>query len=515
MKRNLIYSVFAALLLASCSSNEDIPTPAPAPETLDAYLSLSVSNGAVLTKAATRADEEETEDPTYGEGTTSDPEGTTAINSFTVAVFRGESTNGLTQENAITAPVVEPEGSLVYMNTFDATTLISSNDKAAQQLCNSGIVGTKNGKDYQINGIKVKAGKLHVLIMANMPSDFPKTKPVTMASLKNEIYGDLANEGFNNTKVEGSYPCSMSSKWFEVTINPNKDEDAKDAPADKLNNRVYYLLGNGTVAKATETTQGTATSDANRTFDAYSGSAESIPLYRNVSAIGFKKITLDPSDGWGKTNGATLTLKAIFITNAVNQTSMTIGTSVEKGNNTNKVYSGGYKTPSGDNYRGNGKNAVLSKVNNKDDLPCLFKEWTSKNPTISSTNSTNYLPVNEDESCVGKYFMVYENSEAMGAGDGKHTLITLYADYSYTDNRGDAHTVKDCFYTVVVNDENNTGTGAGYGTYVGRNYIYNVNLTIVGPGSTNPFIPLYTANATAFVEAADWTGAVDINQGVE
>ena len=110
--------------------------------------------------------------------------------------------------------------------------------------------------------------------------------------------------------------------------------------------------------------------------------------------------------------------------------------------------------------------------------------------------------------------MVYENSYKMNQDEGKHTLITLYADYSYTDNRGDEHTVKDCFYTVVVNDENNKG-GVGYGNYVERNYIYNVNLTIVGPGSTNPYIPLYTANATAFVEAADWTGAVNIDQDVE
>lgn len=511
MKRNLIYSVFAALLLASCSSNEDIPTPAPAPETLDAYLSLSVSNGAVLTKAATRAEDGDEEIPTAsnpGDGTDEgyvDPAGTTDIKSFTVAIFRGAPTSGT--ETLLSTPA-EIEGSLAYFNTFPISI---ADDKKENNLCVSNIVSSKTEidektgatiiKDYQINGIKVKAGNLKVLIMANIPekelSKFAGCK--TQNDFEKVVYGDLSAEGFNNAGP--SYPCSMKSDWISVNI------------AAKENNEVYYLFSDEAVQAVETTSDKTATTtDADRTFLPSSSTGSSIRLYRNVSAVAFKNITLDPSDGWGKTNGAKLTLKAIFITNALNRTSMTIGTpiteSIKEGAKST-IYYGGYKT-----YHGNGKGAVLATVRNNEGLPCLYKDLEKKGYLIDTKNGDNYLPVKAGETCVGKYFMVYENSYKMNQDEGKHTLITLYADYSYTDNRGDAHTVKDCFYTVVVNDENNKG-GAGYGNYVERNYIYNVNLTIVGPGSTNPYIPLYTANATAFVEAAAWTGAVNIDQDVE
>lgn len=530
MKRNLIYSVFAALLLVSCSGNEDIPepTPAPVPETLDAYLSLALSNGTVKTKAATRADVSNGEtgenEPSYGDGSGSnvDPAGTTAINTLTVVIFRGKPTaQAATEEGAgeVTIPASQPEGSLAYFNTFKTDETIGDRTADANKLCKSNIVKFEGGLEYQINGIKVKAGNLHVLIMANMPERLTKqiTSTTKKSDLEKMVYGDLANEGFNKIAAEEetpSFPCSMTSKWIDVTI------EAKD------NNEVYYLLSSGG-KKATETTVngGGVTTDADRTFESVASNADPIPLYRNVSAVAFKKITLDPSDGWGKTNGATLTLKAIFITNAVNRTSMTIGTpmvaKVTEPKNESDLYYGGYSFNDKDgktqNYRGSGTNAVLASVKNNAGLPCLYKVWSSDNPAIVFTGNTSAvsLPKNSSD-CVGKYFMLYENSAAMKAGDGKHTLITLYADYLYKDNLGVEHTVKDCFYTVVVNDENNTGNGgAGYGTYVGRNYIYNVNLTIVGPGSKNPFVPLYTANATAFVEAADWTDAVDIDQDAE
>lgn len=502
MKRNLIYSVFAVLLLASCSK-EEIPVPAPAPETLDAYISLGISNGMVNTKSATRAAEQETgtSDPSYGEGDDNvpDPDGTTAINTFTVAVFRGAPTGGVAAADGITTPVVEPEGTMIYLNTFDATTPLTSED--AQKLCNSGIVKKAGSdKEYQINGIKVKAGNLYIMIMANMPKGF-LTKSVTMAQLQDLVYGDLEHEGYNN---EGSsFPCSMSSKLLKVKIDPNMNSATTDA--EKLNNKVYYVLADGETAEAAEKNTG-ATTDSNRQFEDYTGEDSSIPLYRNVSAVAFKTITLAPGEGWGKKNGATLTLKSIFVTNAISSTSMTTGVTPSK-----KEFFCGHK-----DYKGKGQNAVLATTGNKQQ-DYLIKEWKSDQPEISvSGTSSDFLPTDPDK-CVGKYFMVYENSKKMGLGDGEHTLLTLCADYTYTDDQGEEHTSKDRFYTVIVNDESNIGAAGstGYGTYVNRNYIYNIKLTVVGPGSEKPFTPLYTANATAFVEAADWTGAVNIDQDAE
>lgn len=514
MKRNLIYSVFAALLLVSCSGNEDIPepTPAPVPETLDAYLSLTLSNGIVKTKAATRTDDavgDETTPPSYGDGGSStDPAGTTAINSLTVAIFRGAPSAESTAAGdgaTTTTTVSQPEGSLLYLNTFSTKEAINKDADGANKLCASKIV--KDEDEYQINGIKIKAGNIHVLIMANMPADFPKDKTgLTMDKMKTLTYGDLEHEGFNNNNEDNTYPCSMSSKWLSYNVKPTTAENA--------NNNVFYLF-DGSAVQATESTaaQTTTVADQDRTFNAGTGNA--IPLYRNVSAVAFKTVTLTPSEGWGKKNGATLTLKSVFVTNAISTTSMTVGTEIKS-----PAYFCGHNQ-----YRGAGKDAVLATVKNEN-KSYLIKAWNTSNPKIKvSGNASNdpivsaVLPTDDSKAtCVGKYFMVYENSQAMGVAVGKQTLLVLCADYAYTDDQGESHTLKDRFYTVVVNDESNTGTSGsntGYGSYVNRNYIYNVNLTVVGPGSVNPYIPLYTANATAFVEAAAWNGSVEINQPAE
>lgn len=515
MKRNLIYSVFAALLLVSCSGNEDIPepTPAPVPETLDAYLSLTLSNGIVKTKAATQADDavgDETTPPSYGDGGSStDPAGTTAINSLTVAIFRGAPSAESTAAGdgaTTTTTVSQPEGSLLYLNTFSTKEAINKDADGANKLCASKIV--KDEDEYQINGIKIKAGNIHVLIMANMPADFPKDKTgLTMDKMKTLTYGDLEHEGFNNNNEDNTYPCSMSSKWLSYNVKPTTAENA--------NNNVFYLF-DGSAVQATELTaaQTTTVADQDRAFDAGTGNA--IPLYRNVSAVAFKKIILAPSEGWGKKSGATLTLKSVFVTNAISTTSMTVGTEIpiETGKNS-KTFFGGYKT-----FQGAGTGAVLATVRNNQ-KGYLINEWTKNNPVINAGGNTTSAVLPTDDSkatCVGKYFMVYENSQAMGVAVGKQTLLVLCADYAYTDDQGESHTLKDRFYTVVVNDESNTGTSGsntGYGSYVNRNYIYNVNLTVVGPGSVNPYIPLYTANATAFVEAAAWDGSVEIDQPAE
>lgn len=480
MKRNLIYSVFAAILLASCSS-DDIPAPAPAPETLDAYVSLGISNGAVKTKA---------DGDGYGKGEGPDPAGTTAINSFTVAIFRGKPS--ASNDNSGTTTVAQPEGSLIYLNTFDLTQKEAIGEKAegANKLCVSNIVKSENGTDYQINGIKIKGGNIHVLIMANMPKELlDNMGGKTMDEIQALTYGNLANEGFNNKG--NSYPCSMTSKWLKYDVKPTNNGDA------------FYLFDK-IATPADQTNE--ETDDQKREFSDKEG--EAIPLYRNVSAIGFKTISFQPSDGWGKKNGATLTLKSIFVTNAISSTSMTVGTKINK-----PVYYCGHTY-----YVGEGKDAVLATTGNKSQT-YFINNWTN-GPVIAVQGSkkgevSKVLPAEgSEETCVGKYFMVYENSKSMGVAVGHQTLLVLFADYKYNDDLGVEHELENRFYTVVVNDENNTG-GTGYANFVERNYIYKVNLQVVGPGSVNPYIPLYTANATAFVEAAPWTGAIDINQDAE
>lgn len=506
MKRNLIYSVFAAILLASCSS-DDIPAPAPAPETLDAYISLGITNGTVKTKADADAD-----DKPYGDGGLSeDPTGTTAINSFTVAIFRG-ALSATATEGSIVSPATEPEGSLIYLNTFKTDNLIKDAD-AASQLCVAGVVGTENGKNYQINGIKVKAGNLRIIVMANMPEGFPKN--ASAEEFMKQYYSNLENEGFNVASTTGKYPCSMSSKWLDVKIDPTVGESAT---AD-LNNKVYYLL-NTKLEEAKETTGEGVTGESNRTFSSSTADeSDMIPLYRNVSAVGFQNITLAPSAGWGEKNGATLTLKSVFVANAIGSTSMTAGEAPAG----YTLYSG-YDGSETENGKEDNTSGALA-ANNTKMLALNCTVPSGKNDLVAGGNNQKSVNYHDDltgHKSVGQYFMVYENSLALnpkltpvGNSDNK-TLMILCADYKYTDDLGFEHPLNDRYYAVVVNDEKSTSiTGDGRNKLVERNYIYKINLTIVGPGSINPYDPLYTANATAFVEAAPWTEAIDINQDAE
>lgn len=507
MKRNLIYSVFAAILLASCSSDDIAPVPVPAPETLDAYISLGITNGTVKTKADNEASDTSSDDG----GVNQDPAGTTAINSFTVAIFRG-ALSATASSEGIVAPATEPEGSLIYLNTFKTDNLIEPTltDGPASKLCAAGVVGTENGKNYQINGIKVKAGNLRIIVMANMPEGFPKS--ASAEEFMKQYYSNLAKEGFNAASTTGKYPCSMSSKWLDVKIDPTAGESAT---AD-LNNKVYYLL-NTKLEEAIETTDAGVTGESNRTFSSSTAKeSEMIPLYRNVSAVGFQNITLAPSAGWGKKNGATLTLKSVFVANAIGSTSMTAG-EVPTGY---KLYSGYNGSKTEDGKEDNDTNGALA-ANNWKMLELNYSSF-GVDDVLNASNKPNYHDDLTGHKSVGQYFMVYENSSDLNPNltsvpnsDNK-TLMILCADYIYTDDLGVEHTLNDRYYAVVVNDEKSTSiTGDGKNKLVERNYIYKINLTIVGPGSINPYDPLYTANATAFVEAAPWDGAIDINQDAE
>lgn len=516
MKRNLIYSVFAAILLASCSSDDIAPVPVPAPETLDAYISLGITNGTVKTKADADADADgdgdgEKPDTSYGDGgVNQDPAGTTAINSFTVAIFRG-ALSAVAAADGIVTPVAEPEGSLIYLNTFDLTKKTAIDEKAegANKLCVSNIVKSENGTDYQINGIKIKGGNIRVLIMANMPEDIFKGKTsITEAGMKELVYGNLAGEGFNNDGT--SYPCSMTSMWLDYNVAPTE------------NGNVFYLFNN----KATEATETTSTAttpvpDSDRTFNVGSGTA--IPLYRNVSAVGFQNITLAPADGWGKKGGATLKLKSVFVANAIGSTSLTAGEVPGK----DYIFYSGYNGVEtvADGAKDDTNGALAANNTKMLNLNCLdFGNQTSLTAGGKASSSVSYhTDVSEGHKSVGKYFMVYENSSVLNPklkkdeNSENKTLLILCADYVYTDDLGVEHPLNDRYYAVVVNDEkSSTGiTGDGAKQLVQRNYIYKINLTIVGPGSINPYDPLYTANATAFVEAAPWEGAIDIDQEAE
>ncbi|WP_455639965.1 hypothetical protein [Parabacteroides sp.] len=463
MKLRFILSAFAALLLVSCSSDDSVPTPVPVPETLDTYLSFAASNGKILTK-----------------GEITDPDkATKEISTITVAAFRGEPTalaNQAANEAGTAGLAAEKKGALLYMQTFkvkDAATSTPGNIVAEAVRDEKGNV--------EITGIKLKGGNVDFLIMANLPQEPSSIK--NRADLENWAYGDLSQEGLNYT----GQTCSMSSEWISVSLTPSKDNEVLF---------IHYGGSNKYEANAKE-------NDAN----------DLIPLTRNVSAICFSDIVFNPAPSWGGTKEAVLTLKRMFVTNVVSKTSLIAPSTFL---NDWSFYCGGTEEEAGID------DEALKTVKNTANK--LFSYTGFENYTLKKNEHYNK---NSERSAVGnKFFMVYENSTSTkrgetksGLGEGEQTLLTLVADYKYTDSNGKEQTIEDCYYTVVVNDPNGDfdkgSQSGGIKKLIERNYVYYIALTVQGPGSKKPFDPLYSANATAVISASQWGLGESIGQVVE
>lgn len=99
------------------------------------------------------------------------------------------------------------------------------------------------------------------------------------------------------------------------------------------------------------------------------------------------------------------------------------------------------------------------------------------------------------------HFYVFPNDNT----DNESTLMTLYGEY----NGGKV------FYPFYINDKIGAGENASDGTWIQRNKVYTLNVTLkkLGTGSENPNVPNEQVSMDVTVEIADWEG--DLNQDVE
>lgn len=104
---------------------------------------------------------------------------------------------------------------------------------------------------------------------------------------------------------------------------------------------------------------------------------------------------------------------------------------------------------------------------------------------------------------VGVDFYVYENKNE----EDDHTLLVICGDYTYTPVKGQPPvTLKDRYYTVVVNKDGNTedSDDETRHTYIRKNYNYSIILTVAGPGSDKPYDKRSTAHVSAQIKVRDW-----------
>lgn len=100
---------------------------------------------------------------------------------------------------------------------------------------------------------------------------------------------------------------------------------------------------------------------------------------------------------------------------------------------------------------------------------------------------------------LGTYFHVYENKEL----GNNRTLFVVKGDYTYYPvvEGKNPKVWKDRYYTVVVNKDNRANADH---EFVKHNYMYDIALTITGPGSDKPYDPQSTADISAEIKVEDW-----------
>ena len=120
------------------------------------------------------------------------------------------------------------------------------------------------------------------------------------------------------------------------------------------------------------------------------------------------------------------------------------------------------------------------------------------------TDSWNIIPASIDYT-----FYVYDNVNGETNSTGKnYTLFVVRGDYTYTSKGGGDITDKDRFYAVIVNNPADMNAsnyeGVGKHNYVKRNCKYEINLTILGPGSEVPYDPMISTNLSTAVKVEPW-----------
>ena len=100
-----------------------------------------------------------------------------------------------------------------------------------------------------------------------------------------------------------------------------------------------------------------------------------------------------------------------------------------------------------------------------------------------------------------RYFYVFPNDNS----GGNATLITLVGTYDG----------QPAYFPFRINDKSGEDGATSDGTFIQRNHVYTVNVTLkrLGGGSTDPEVPADPASLTVTVEPQEW--ATELVQNVE
>lgn len=323
----------------------------------------------------------------------------------------------------------------------------------------------------QVEDIEVKSGPVKVLVLANLPETL-----LDEFTTQDKIFtiADFIGKDAKTTVLSDEVNVTASSEVYDI-----------DALRGKIN-----CLGYKTEEVAEKTNAVSVSPIAL--------GENAIPLYRNVSRVLLNKIKFEPKEQYFD---ASLEIEGIYVANVKSKSYLASETkgrgSVEVADITADDF---YWCGAFDEETGSLKEGKARKMS---DL-LLY--------TPGSSMILNSEKKQVDGDPIGKPFYIYQNQ----AGKN-HTLLIVYGTFKYKLNEADTgYQEQQSFYTVIVNEpgKGSFEPGSEEHEYVTRNFNYNIELTISGSGSTEPYDKAISSNLSTSVKVLPWNVKI-IHEDVE
>ena len=324
----------------------------------------------------------------------------------------------------------------------------------------------------KVEDIEVKSGPVKVLVLANLPKSL--LQEFTTKSNTLTIH-DFIGEKAKTTVLSDEINVTASSEVYDITTQRGK----------------VNCLGY-TKSEVGNKTNGVSVSPTTLGENA-------IPLYRNVSRVLLNKINFTPKEQY---IAASLEIKGIYVANVKSKSYLA---SEIKGRGSVEVAD----ITADDFYWCGAFDEEIGTL--KDGKAKIMSELLFYNPSAALDKNNSTL-TGTSGAPIGKPFYIYQNQ----AGKN-HTLLIVYGTFKYKVNETDAeYQEQQSFYTVIVNEpgKGSFEPGSEEHEYVTRNFNYNIELTISGSGSTEPYDKAISSNLSTSVKVLPWNVKI-IHEDVE
>lgn len=316
---------------------------------------------------------------------------------------------------------------------------------------------TKLQDSYQVSGMALQAGKINVLVLANLSDENIKQLQAS------------ASASTNNERMTLDDVLALS-----ISLDNEKPENGLTMKSTLLK-ELELVEGNNCIGFKDEETPDGYTNIYNK----------EISLTRVIAAIHLNSLTVSTQYAIDCDN---IIVNRIFVANVKGDASILGEKDIDAKDNS--YWAGAHADELGvyKKYKAVLKSNLCQEITKED-----LKEMTPIAPGSEWAGTA-------------KTFFVYPNTTG---GEGCYTLLIVEATYNYNDGRKP----ETRFYRVPVNHKDFGGDKDQSTTLVRSNYKYLIDLT-VGVGSPIPYGDPVEAHVSATIKVVDWD-VIEIDQPVD